>query len=136
VKVARHLVNDLGVQAIIGVAYSGITISFATAVTVPAGVLAISPAATSVLITSLDDKGLVWRTSPSDRFQGRAAALLVSCPALRETRIPSKRDTARLFPSRGGVVDSGEAVGHRSRFGLPVTANSVASWSRRSRPAG
>ncbi len=72
VLAAKHLVEDVGVQAIIGAAFSGITIKFTTTVTIPNDVLVISPSATSVAITDLADKGLVWRTSPSDIFQAKA----------------------------------------------------------------
>jgi ABC-type branched-subunit amino acid transport system substrate-binding protein len=74
VNAARHLVDTLQVPAIIGAAYSGITIDLTTEVTIPAGVLVISPSATSVALTDLDDQGLLWRTSPSDIFQGAALA--------------------------------------------------------------
>jgi len=44
------------------------------AATIPAGVLLISPAATSPEITSLKDNDLVFRTIPSDEYQGQALA--------------------------------------------------------------
>lgn len=74
VEAAQHLVDEVGVQAILGAAYSGITIKFTTTVTIPKNVLVISPSATSVAITSLQDNNLVWRTSPSDVFQSTALA--------------------------------------------------------------
>src|SRR5690606_27407083 len=85
VAAAQHLV-DVGVPAIIGAAYSGITIKVATEVTIPGQVLLISPSATSVAITDLADNGLVWRTAPSDVFQALAMTLYVPTieAALRE----------------------------------------------------
>lgn len=77
VRAGRHLVNEVQVPAIIGAAFSGITIKVATEVTIPADVLLISPSATSVAITQLDDRGLVWRTSPSDIIQADAHAALM-----------------------------------------------------------
>lgn len=74
VAAATHLVDTVGVPAIVGAAYSGITIKFTTTVTIPKNVLVISPSATSVAITSLQDNNLVWRTSPSDVFQSTALA--------------------------------------------------------------
>ncbi|WP_197041220.1 ABC transporter substrate-binding protein [Chondromyces apiculatus] len=67
----QHLVS-LGVPAIIGAAFSGITIKMATEATIPGGTLVISPSATSVAITDLSDQGLVWRTAPSDIYQAEA----------------------------------------------------------------
>lgn len=68
VAASAHLVS-LGVPAIIGAAFSGLTIRMATEVTIPGQTLLISPSSTSVAITDLDDQGLVWRTAPSDTFQ-------------------------------------------------------------------
>ncbi len=71
---AKHLVNDLGVQAIIGHAFSGATIQIATDVTIPAGVLLFSPTASSDDISTLVDNDLVWRAATPDSFQGTALA--------------------------------------------------------------
>jgi len=77
IAAAKHLTADLEVPAIIGAAFSGVTIKVATEVTIPAGTLLISPSATSVALTSLQDNGLVWRTSPSDTLQADALSLVV-----------------------------------------------------------
>ena len=50
------------------------TIPTAQSVSIPDGVLQISPASTSDEITGLDDDGLVNRTSPPDSFQGPTLA--------------------------------------------------------------
>jgi branched-chain amino acid transport system substrate-binding protein len=95
---------QMGVQAVIGPAYSGQTLATATGTPDPAtmedrpgtianNVLVMSTSATSGAITGLDDTspacldacgndttcsnqcpGLVWRTSPSDQIQGQALA--------------------------------------------------------------
>lgn len=72
---AKHLIDDIGVPAILGYAFSGNTIKIATDVAIPAGVLVFSPSATSPSITDLADKDLVWRTSPSDLYQAAAQVL-------------------------------------------------------------
>ena len=69
---AQHLVDDLGVPAILGVASSTRVTEVATKVTIPKGVLLISPTATSQTLTSLPDANLVWRTAPSDVLQSVA----------------------------------------------------------------
>ncbi len=76
INAAKKLVNISNVSAIIGALSSGVTISVAESVTIPNGVLLISPASTSPLITYLPaDKGkdLLFRTCPSDALQGIAA---------------------------------------------------------------
>ena len=75
VTAAKHLAEDVGVVAIIGGAFSGITLDVANTVTIPDEVLLFSPSATSVAITDLDDHDLVWRTSPPDSFQAQALSL-------------------------------------------------------------
>jgi len=93
VKAAHHLVDDLKIQAIIGAAFSGITLDVASQVTIPNGVLLMSSSATSTLISDYPDAdpacvaacggdaackamcpGLLWRTSPSDTIQAAAVA--------------------------------------------------------------
>jgi branched-chain amino acid transport system substrate-binding protein len=80
VRPAAHLVDDVGVQAIVGVASSSRVIDVATNVTIPKGVLLISPTATTPALSSLPDANLVWRTSPSDALQ--SIALVDQLPAL------------------------------------------------------
>jgi len=72
VEAADYLANEIGVPAIVGAAYSGITIAVTTEVTQPAGVMTFSPSATSIAITDLADDGLLWRASPSDVLQAEA----------------------------------------------------------------
>jgi branched-chain amino acid transport system substrate-binding protein len=72
---AKHLVEDLGVPAIIGYPFSGNTIQVATDVTIPDKVVLFSPSATSNDITNLNDNDLVWRTAPRDDFQATALGL-------------------------------------------------------------
>ena len=73
---ASGLTNFDGVPVIIGAASSGITVAVAESVTIPSGVLLVSPASASNAITALDDNDLVFRTVVSDRVQGEVAARL------------------------------------------------------------
>ena len=68
-QAARKLVAD-GASCIAGAWASSDTIPTARSVTIPEGVMLISPASTADEISTLDDNGLVARTSPPDRFQG------------------------------------------------------------------
>lgn len=133
VKAAQHLVNDVGVQAIIGAAYSGISIDIANQVTIPAGVLLMSPSATSTLISDYPDKdpaclapcgpdqackelcpGLLWRTSPSDKIQAAAVAKYFSSGFEAEVRL-AKAGGAPNPPFTGdlkvAVAFKGDAYG-------------------------
>ena len=59
-----------GVGAIIGAASSGVSKTVINQIT-GAGVIQFSPANTSPDFTDWDDKGLYWRTAPSDVLQGK-----------------------------------------------------------------
>jgi ABC-type branched-subunit amino acid transport system substrate-binding protein len=74
VSAARQLVDVEGVQAIIGALSSGVTLAVAEAVSIPDGILQISPASTSVALTALEDDDLVFRTTISDLGQGPVLA--------------------------------------------------------------
>jgi branched-chain amino acid transport system substrate-binding protein len=68
VTAAEHLVDVVGVPAIIGPIFSESVIEVSD-VTIPEGVFMISPTASAESITTLDDDNLVWRTIPSDVYQ-------------------------------------------------------------------
>lgn len=74
---ATKLVNVSGVVGIAGPLCSGALLAATNSATIPAGVLLISPAATSPEITTLKDNDLVFRTVPSDKYQGQALARTV-----------------------------------------------------------
>jgi branched-chain amino acid transport system substrate-binding protein len=78
VQVARKLVDSDGATCITGAWASADTIPTAQSVTIPEGILQISPASTSDEITGLDDNGLVNRTAPPDKFQGPTLAKVIS----------------------------------------------------------
>ena len=78
VDAARKLVNVDGVSALIGPLGSGITLAVANAVTIPNQVPEISPSATSPALTVLEDDDFIFRTAPSDAFQGVVLANLAS----------------------------------------------------------
>ena len=70
---AEGLIAD-GIAAIMGAGCSGVTGAIASNVAVPNGVVMISPSATSPGLTTLDDKGLFFRTAPSDARGGQILA--------------------------------------------------------------
>ncbi|CAM5320450.1 ABC transporter substrate-binding protein [Thauera mechernichensis] len=71
---ATKAVNIDRVIATVGPHCSGAVLAAANSVTVPAGVLMVTPSGTSPEITKINDKDLVYRTVPSDDYQGRALA--------------------------------------------------------------
>ncbi|MBK8011097.1 MAG: ABC transporter substrate-binding protein [Deltaproteobacteria bacterium] len=122
---AKILANQLvsrGVQAIISNG-SGETIAISS-VTIPNGVLLLSGASTSPEITTLSDAspdrsvGMVWRTTPSDAFQGQVLAAELS---LREPK-PKVAILARDDAYGQGlalVFSQSYSEGERSTFLFP-----------------
>lgn len=77
VDAASKLVNLDNVAAIMGALSSGATMASANAVTIPNGVLQVSPTSTSPAITGLEDNDYVYRIVPSDNYQGEVLANIV-----------------------------------------------------------
>ena len=73
VQAARKLIAD-GATCISGDYASTATVAVARSVTIPEGVLLISPASTADALSDLDDEGLFARTAPPDGLQGKALA--------------------------------------------------------------
>lgn len=77
-QVARHLVETVGVPAIIGPSKIPTrALDVITDITTPANVLTISPSATHPNLPSLEPGQLFWRTVPSDRIQVDAWRYLI-----------------------------------------------------------
>jgi ABC-type branched-subunit amino acid transport system substrate-binding protein len=108
VTAAKHLSDDLKLPAIIGAAFSGTTITITSEVTKLAGTLVISPAATSDAITTLDDSGLLWRTSPPDTLQ--ATALAAYAPEV-EVGVRTKLMLPMNAPLRVMIVNNDDSYG-------------------------
>jgi len=87
VDAAQKLVNVEGVNAIVGALSSGVTIPVATSITSREGVLQITSASTSPTITTLKDNDFLFRTVPSDAFQGIALAKLVTEKGVKDVSI-------------------------------------------------
>lgn len=78
---AKKLVEIDKVVAIVGALASGVTVPVAESVTSPSGVIMISPASTSPLITVLPadySRDFLFRTCPSDALQGVIAGKLAA----------------------------------------------------------
>jgi ABC-type branched-subunit amino acid transport system substrate-binding protein len=128
---AKKLVEVDQVVAIIGALSSGVTIPTAESVTIPAGVIQISPASTSPMITALPtDKGMdfLFRTCPSDALQGvvagRLAAQEIKTASVLFVNNPYGQGLAeefrKAFTANGGKVL--EMVPHDERTAESYTA--------------
>ncbi|PWE33648.1 branched-chain amino acid ABC transporter substrate-binding protein [Maritimibacter sp. 55A14] len=67
---AERLITAEGVKGIMGADCSGVTGAILSNVALPNGVVMISPSATSPALSTAEDNGLFFRTSPSDARQG------------------------------------------------------------------
>jgi branched-chain amino acid transport system substrate-binding protein len=74
VDVATRLVQVEKVSALIGAMASGSTIPVANSVTIPNGVVQISPSSTAPAISALKDNDFVFRTAVPDGLQGQVIA--------------------------------------------------------------
>jgi branched-chain amino acid transport system substrate-binding protein len=77
VDAANKLVNAEKVAAVIGALLSGTTLASAQSVIVPAGVVQISPTATTPVLSNLKDNDWVFRVVPSDSYQGPVLAKML-----------------------------------------------------------
>ena len=84
---ADKLVNTEQVVGIVGAFCTGATIGAATAAGIPGGVVMISPSASAPALTTLDDKDLVFRTTPSDAFQGVKLADLLTQKGIKSVAL-------------------------------------------------
>ncbi len=119
-KIAANSFLSEGIKLINGAGWSGVTMPVAEDVAVPNGMLMISYSATNPLITDIDDipsgatVGLLWRSCPSDAFQGQVGAQYIyNTLGLTTAGIIYRNDTygaglaqsfAAAFATAGGTV--------------------------------
>ncbi|WP_230086374.1 ABC transporter substrate-binding protein [Halomonas sp. 328] len=84
---ADRMVNTERVTAIVGALCTGATIAAANNAGIPGGVVMVSPASTAPAVSELDDNDLVFRTVPSDAFQGEMLAKLVLDKGIGEVAV-------------------------------------------------
>jgi branched-chain amino acid transport system substrate-binding protein len=113
VDAGNKVVNVEQVVAIIGASCSGATNGMVQSVSIPAGILAISDSATAPSISDLADSDLVFRTSPSDAYQGAALAKLARDAGYSKLAVTYSNDDynagiakvfADSFKEMGGTV--------------------------------
>jgi ABC-type branched-subunit amino acid transport system substrate-binding protein len=102
-RAAGHLVDDVGVPAILGTLYSHDSLDVAVHVTVPKGVLLLCPYSTSPALSTLADQGLVWRTVAPSTYEARAMAPFL---AEMERRVRRERHLDERDPIRVAMLVS------------------------------
>ena len=84
---AERLITSDGVKGIMGADCSGVTGAILSNVAVPNGVVMISPSATSPALSTAEDNGLFFRTSPSDARQGVVMAEVLLEQGIKEVAV-------------------------------------------------
>ena len=107
VLAARRLIEHHEVPVILGPDSSNQTVAIATEVTIPQGVLLISPTATAVAVAELDDDDRVWRTTPSDAFQAKAMGALIEDLLVEELGVPLGEARVALLTRANNVYAQG-----------------------------
>lgn len=110
---ADRMVNSEDVTAIVGALCTGATIAAANNAAIPGGVVMVSPASTAPAVTELDDNDLVFRTVPSDAFQGEMLAKLLIEKGIEEVAVTFVNNDygqglsdafAETFEAEGGTI--------------------------------
>lgn len=113
VTAVERLVTSDKVKGIMGGMCSGETIASLEKVGVPNGVVMISPSATSPALTTIEDKGFFFRTSPSDARQGDVMADIVLDHGIKSVAVTYTNNDygkgladsfADAFKKKGGTV--------------------------------
>lgn len=128
---ARHLIETVGVPAIIGPGFSRVLIEVAEDVTIPAGVVLISHSATAVEIRGLEDDGLVWRTAPPDNFQGDSMAYFSTYPLLLSAESSGLPEVTVALVFAEDAYGRGLATHYRSQLSaylLPLSGQLTPSF--------
>ena len=115
---AERLITADGVKGIMGADCSGVTGAILANVALANGVVMISPSATSPGLSTAEDNGLFFRTSPSDACQG-----VVMTEVLMEADINTVAVTYTNNDYGKGLADSFEAAFKAA--GGTVTINSA-----------
>ncbi|HEV7275647.1 MAG TPA: ABC transporter substrate-binding protein [Devosiaceae bacterium] len=115
---ADKLVNTDQVTAIVGAFCTGATIGAATTAGIPGGVVMVSPSASAPAVTTVEDNDLLFRTTPSDAFQGVKMADLLTQKGIEEVAVTYVNNDygkgladvfVEQFESNGGTVTANVA---------------------------
>jgi len=110
---AERLITSDGVKGIMGADCSGVTGAILSNVALPNGIVMISPSATSPALSTAEDNGLFFRTSPSDARQGVVMAEVLLEQGITEVAVTyTNNDYGKgladafqsAYEERGGTV--------------------------------
>lgn len=110
---AEKMITGEKVAGFVGGQCSGETIASLNNVAIPNGMVMISPSATSPALSTLDDKGLFFRTAPSDARQGEVMTDIIMEHGLKSVAITYTNNDygkglaesfANSFKAKGGTV--------------------------------
>ncbi len=111
VEQARRLIDDEGVDALVGPPSSATTIAVANEVAAPGGVPLVSHTASSPAISGLADGGYVFRTTGSDTAQGVVLASIVEAAGHDRVGVLHRDDAwGRGLADAFGAAHGGEAT--------------------------
>jgi branched-chain amino acid transport system substrate-binding protein len=109
----ERLITAEGVKGIVGGMCSGETTASLQNVAMPNGMVMISPSATSPALSTLDDNGLFFRTSPSDARQGQVMTEIIMEHGIKSVALTYTNNDygkgladsfAEAFKAAGGTV--------------------------------
>jgi branched-chain amino acid transport system substrate-binding protein len=109
----ERLITAEGVKGIVGGMCSGETTASLQNVAMPNGMVMISPSATSPALSTLDDNGLFFRTSPSDARQGQVMTEIIMEHGIKSVALTYTNNDygkgladsfAEAFTAAGGTV--------------------------------
>ncbi len=84
---AERLITSDKVVAIMGADCSGVTTAVLKNVATAKGIVMISPSATSPALSTIEDNGLFFRTSPSDARQGQVLGKILTAKGVKNAAI-------------------------------------------------
>ncbi|SDE94911.1 ABC transporter substrate-binding protein [Rhodobacter capsulatus] len=109
----EKLITADGVKGIVGGMCSGETVASLQNVAMPKGIVMISPSATSPALSSLEDNGLFFRTSPSDARQSEVMTDIIMEHGIKSVALTYTNNDygkgladsfAAAFEAKGGKV--------------------------------
>jgi ABC-type branched-subunit amino acid transport system substrate-binding protein len=111
-RAGRHLVEDLGIQAIIGPNTSQDVLDLSNKLTIEAGVLSMTPSGLASSIADLLDNNLTWQMAPNDVQRG---PIMIQQINALEASLKEQRDVAHV---KLAVVFRDDALGVGTRVSL------------------
>jgi len=139
---ADKQINTDNVSAIVGPMCSGATISAANNAGIPGNTVLISPSATAPSVSDVKDNDLLFRTAPSDAYQGDVLARLLLAKGIKEIAVTYVNNDygkgladslTAAFEKNGGTVAISE--GHEEGKADKARPTIAPSWARWPLPA-